>query len=331
MPSSSLLPDAPNLLFTNAGMNQFVPIFLGQQRPSFDPPRAADTQKCIRAGGKHNDLEDVGLDTYHHTFFEMLGNWSFGDYFKKEAIEWAWELVVGRWKFPAERLYATVYQPGPGRSERVRPGSATIIGRELFSAAGLDPAVHIVNGNKKDNFWMMGDTGPCGPCSELHVDLTPAGDTRGSLVNAGDPRCIEIWNLVFIQFNANPDGTFSPLPAAHVDTGMGFERVTAIIQGTKNLTDFTGTISNYETDIFRPIFDEIEKLSGKTLRARRCQEPAAPADEPSRKRSTSPFASSPITSALSVSRSPTASSRATKAAATSCAASCAERSATGGR
>jgi alanyl-tRNA synthetase len=259
--SSSLLPDAPNLLFTNAGMNQFVPIFLGQQRPSFDPPRVADTQKCIRAGGKHNDLDDVGLDTYHHTFFEMLGNWSFGDYFKKEAIEWAWELVVRRWKFPSERLYATVYRPGTDEPSRFDQEAHEHWAR-LFAAAGLDPAVHIVNGNKADNFWMMGDTGPCGPCSELHVDLTPAGDTRGSLVNANDPRCIEIWNLVFIQFNANPDGTFSPLPQRHVDTGMGFERVTAIIQGTKNLTDFTGIISNYETDIFRPIFDEIEKLSG---------------------------------------------------------------------
>ena len=262
VPSSSLLPDAPNLLFTNAGMNQFVAIFLGQQRPSYDPPRAADTQKCIRAGGKHNDLDDVGLDTYHHTFFEMLGNWSFGDYFKKEAIEWAWELVVRRWKLPPERLYATVYQPGPNEPAEFDQ-EAHDYWKTLFEKAGLDPAVHIVNGNKKDNFWMMGDTGPCGPCSELHVDLTPAGDTGGSLVNAGDARCIEIWNLVFIQFNANPDGTFSPLPARHVDTGMGFERVTAMIQGTKNFTDFTGIISNYETDVFRPIFDEIEKLSGK--------------------------------------------------------------------
>src|SRR6266513_1945341 len=210
VPSSSLLPDAPNLLFTNAGMNQFVPIFLGQEKPPWKPPRVADTQKCIRAGGKHNDLEDVGLDTYHHTFFDMLDNWA-----------------------------------------------------HLFREADLDPGIHIVSGGKADNFWMMGDTGPCGPCSEVHVDLTPDGDTRGALVNKQDPRCIEIWNLVFIQFNANPDGTFSPLPQRHVDTGMGFERVTAIIQDTKNLTDFSGTISNYETDIFRPIFDELEKLSGK--------------------------------------------------------------------
>ena len=262
VPSSSLLPDAPNLLFTNAGMNQFVPIFLGQQKAPWKPPRVADTQKCIRAGGKHNDLEDVGLDTYHHTFFEMLGNWSFGDYFKKEAIEWAWELLVERWKFPAERLYATVYQPGPGEPSEFDQ-EAYDHWAHLFREADLDPKVHVLNGGKADNFWMMGDTGPCGPCSEVHVDLTSDGDTRGALVNKGDPRCIEIWNLVFIQFNANPDGTFSPLPQRHVDTGMGFERVTAIIQDTKNLTDFSGTISNYETDIFRPIFDELEKLSAK--------------------------------------------------------------------
>jgi alanyl-tRNA synthetase len=262
VPSSSLLPDAPNLLFTNAGMNQFVPIFLGQQKPMWIPPRVADTQKCIRAGGKHNDLEDVGLDTYHHTFFEMLGNWSFGDYFKKEAIEWAWELLVERWKFPAQRLYATVYQPGPSEPSEFDK-EAYDHWAHLFREADLDPRIHVLNGGRTDNFWMMGDTGPCGPCSEVHVDLTPDGDTRGALVNQGDPRCIEIWNLVFIQFNANSDGTFAPLPQRHVDTGMGFERVTAIIQDTKNLTDFSRRISNYETDIFRPIFDELEKLSGK--------------------------------------------------------------------
>ena len=270
VPSSSLLPDAPNLLFTNAGMNQFVPIFLGQQKPPWKPARVADTQKCIRAGGKHNDLEDVGLDTYHHTFFEMLGNWSFGDYFKKEAIEWAWELLVERWKFPPQRLYATVYKPGPGEPSEFDQ-EAYDHWANLFREADLDPKVHVLDGGKADNFWMMGDTGPCGPCSEVHVDLTLDGDTRGALVNKGDPRCIEIWNLVFIQFNAQPVAgggdpgriEYVPLTARHVDTGMGFERVTAIIQGTRNLTDFSGTISNYDTDIFRPIFDELEKLSGK--------------------------------------------------------------------
>ncbi len=274
VPSSSLLPDAPNLLFTNAGMNQFVPIFLGQRKPDVDKwpgaivgddtvgTRAADTQKCIRAGGKHNDLEDVGLDTYHHTFFEMLGNWSFGDYFKKEAIEWAWELVVEKWKFPAKRLYATVYKPGAGDPSEFDQ-EAYGHWERLFKAAGLDPKEHIVYGNKKDNFWMMGDTGPCDPCAEINVDLTPVGDTKGSLVNQGDARCIEIWNLVFIQFNANPDGTFTPLPARHVDTGMGFERVAGILQCMRNFTDFSRIVSNYETDIFRPIFDALEKLSGR--------------------------------------------------------------------
>jgi len=265
VPSSSLLPDSPNLLFTNAGMNQFVPIFLGQTQCPYQPGRAADTQKCIRAGGKHNDLEDVGLDTYHHTFFEMLGNWSFGDYFKKEAIEWAWELVTSKqwFGFPPERLYATVYKPGPGEPSEF-DSEAYGHWEKLFQAAGLDPKVHICTGGKKDNFWMMGDTGPCGPCSEIHVDLTPKGDTKGSLVNQGDARCIEIWNLVFMQFNANPDGTFTPLPARNVDTGMGFERVTSIIQCTKGFKDFANAkISNYETDIFRPIFDALEKFSGK--------------------------------------------------------------------
>ena len=272
VPSSSLMPDSPNLLFTNAGMNQFVPIFLGNAKADVSrwsgavagsDTRAADTQKCIRAGGKHNDLEDVGLDTYHHTLFEMLGNWSFGDYFKKEAIDWAWELLVERWKFPPSRMYATVYSPGPGDPSEFDQ-EAWDHWAVHFRAAGLDPAVHIVNGNKKDNFWMMGDTGPCGPCSEVHIDLTPQGDTKGALVNKGTAECIEIWNLVFIQFNANPDGTFTPLPARHVDTGMGFERVCAIVQGTKGFTEFSNAhVSNYETDVFRPLFDEIEKLSGK--------------------------------------------------------------------
>src|SRR5437660_516132 len=284
VPSSPLLPDAPNLLFTNAGMNQFVPIFLGQQKPHWNPPRVADTQKCIRAGGKHNDLEDVGLDTYHHTFFEMLGNWSFGDYFKKEAIQWAWELLLERWKFPAQRLYATVYKPGPGEPSEFDQ-EAYDHWAHLFREADLDPKIHVLSSGKADNFWMMGDTGPCGPCSEVHVDLTPDGDTRGALVNKEDPRCIEIWNLVFIQFNAQPVAwvgdpgrmEFVPLPQRHVDTGMGFERVTAIIQGTKNLTDFSRTTSNYETDIFRPIFDELEELSGKkyasTLPTKDSQQP----------------------------------------------------------
>jgi len=272
VPSSSLLPNSPNLLFTNAGMNQFVPIFLGQRKPDVSKwpgaipgldTRAANTQKCIRAGGKHNDLEDVGLDTYHHTFFEMLGNWSFGDYFKREAIQWAWELLVEQWKFPPERLYATVYKPAPGDPSEV-DREAYDVWAEIFRRAGLDPAVHIQFGGMKDNFWMMGDTGPCGPCSEIHVDLTPRADSQGKLVNAGSSRCIEIWNLVFIQFNANPDGTLSPLPARHVDTGMGLERVAAIVQCTNGLKDFANAqISNYATDLFRPLFDALERLSGK--------------------------------------------------------------------
>ena len=270
VPSDSLLPNSPGLLFTNAGMNQFVPIFLNETPCPYSPPRAADTQKCIRAGGKHNDLEDVGLDTYHHTLFEMLGNWSFGDYFKKEAITWAWELVVERWKFPPQRLYATVYSPDKSKGDPADfDQEAYDIWAALFTKAGLDPKVHIVNGNKKDNFWMMGETGPCGPCSEIHVDLTPEPRTlelekRGAtLVNSSDARCMEIWNLVFIQFNANADGTFRPLPAKHVDTGMGFERVCSILQCTNNFTDFSGTISNYETDVFSPIFRKLEELSGK--------------------------------------------------------------------
>ena len=252
--SASLMPDSPNLLFTNAGMNQFVPIFLGQASCPYTPGRAADTQKCIRAGGKHNDLEDVGLDTYHHTFFEMLGNWSFGDYFKQEAIDWAWELITKVWGFPVDRLYATYF----GGDDKMPADTEA----QNFWLQYL-PADHVVPGNRKDNFWMMGDTGPCGPCSELHVDLTPNGDGGLALVNAGTPQNIEIWNLVFIQFNANPDGTFSPLPAQHVDTGMGFERACSIIQCTDGFKDFSGVISNYETDVFAPIFRTLEEMSGK--------------------------------------------------------------------
>ena len=263
VPSASLLPQSPGLLFTNAGMNPFVPYFLGIEKAPYQPPRAADTQKCIRAGGKHNDLEDVGYDTYHHTFFEMLGNWSFGDYFKKEAIPWAWELVVERWGLPAGRLYASVYAPQPGD-----PGEfdqeAWDLWAALFRAKGCDPTVHIIDGNVKDNFWMMGETGPCGPCSELHVDLTPEGDTRGALVNNGSDLCIEIWNLVFIQYNAEADGSFRELPAKHVDTGMGFERACSIIQNTRGFTDFSQKPSNYATDVFTPLFRKLEALSGKS-------------------------------------------------------------------
>ena len=263
VPSASLMPQSPGLLFTNAGMNQFVPYFLGTEKAPYSPARAADTQKCIRAGGKHNDLEDVGYDTYHHTFFEMLGNWSFGDYFKKEAIEWGWELIVDVWGVPAERLYATVYAPSEGDPSSFDQ-EAYELWAALFEKKGLDPKKHIVNGNVKDNFWMMGETGPCGPCSELHVDLTPNGDSEGKLVNMDSDLCIEIWNLVFIQYNAEADGSFRDLPSKHVDTGMGFERACSLIQNTKGFTDFSQKPTNYATDVFQPIFRTLETLSGKT-------------------------------------------------------------------
>ena len=262
VPSASLMPQSPGLLFTNAGMNQFVPYFLGTEKAPYSPARAADTQKCIRAGGKHNDLEDVGYDTYHHTFFEMLGNWSFGDYFKKEAIAWGWELIVDVWGVPAERLYATVYAPSEGYPSSFDQ-EAYDFWAAHFESKGLDPKKHIINGNVKDNFWMMGETGPCGPCSELHVDLTPNGDSEGKLVNMDSDLCIEIWNLVFIQYNAEADGSFRDLPAKHVDTGMGFERACSLIQNTKGFTDFSQKPTNYATDVFQPIFRTLEKLSGK--------------------------------------------------------------------
>lgn len=258
--SASLMPSSPNLLFTNAGMNQFVPYFLGDRPAPYN--RAADTQKCIRAGGKHNDLEDVGFDTYHHTFFEMLGNWSFGDYFKKEAIAWSWELLTKVWGMPADRLYATVYKPGEGDPASFDQ-EAYDAWAAIFRAEGLDPEVHIQYGGKKDNFWMMGETGPCGPCSEVHMDLTPEGN-GSHLVNAGTPWNIEIWNDVFMQFNATEDGRFVPLKAKHVDTGMGFERVAGIMATTKNFTVFSNPPSNYNADVFAPIFAKISEMSGKT-------------------------------------------------------------------
>ena len=245
VPSSPLLPaEDPTLLFTNAGMNQFKDIFLA--RETRDYVRAANSQKCIRAGGKHNDLEDVGHDCYHHTFFEMLGNWSFGDYFKADAIQWAWELLTDVWGLPKDRLYATVFEGDAADGLKADTEAADL----WATVTDIDPT-HILQGNKKDNFWEMGEAGPCGPCSEVHIDLTDDG-SGGTRVNADDPEVIELWNLVFIQYNRDGEGVLTPLPAKHVDTGMGLERIGAVLAGKK---------SNYATDLFIPLIEKIETLT----------------------------------------------------------------------
>ncbi len=238
VPSAPVIPHGdPTLLFTNAGMNQFKDIFLGQGKREYT--RCADTQKCIRVSGKHNDLEEVGYDTYHHTLFEMLGNWSFGDYYKKDAIAFAWELLTERWKLPKERLHATVFRTDDEAFE-------------LWKAYLPESQIHRFD--EKDNFWEMGDTGPCGPCSEIHFDRTP-DLTGGPLVNVGVPEVMEIWNLVFMQYNRKSDGTLEDLAQKHVDTGMGFERICAVMQEVD---------SNYDTDVFSPIINEISRLSKKS-------------------------------------------------------------------
>lgn len=238
----------PTLMFTNAGMNQFKDLFLGEAAIKY--PRVADTQRCLRVSGKHNDLEEVGIDTYHHTMFEMLGNWSFGDYFKKEAIAWSWELLTEVYKIPKDQLYVSIFE-GDEKEGLPRDTEAFELWKQFV------PEDRIILGNKKDNFWEMGDTGPCGPCSEIHVDCRPLAEREAvsgkSLVNADHPQVIEIWNNVFMQFNRVKDGSLKPLPAQHVDTGMGFERLVRVLQGKT---------SNYDSDVFQPLIQFISEKSG---------------------------------------------------------------------
>lgn len=239
----------PTLLFTNAGMNQFKDYFLGNRKPPHT--RVADTQKCLRVSGKHNDLEEVGVDTYHHTMFEMLGNWSFGDYFKKEAIAWSWELLTKVYKISEDRLYVTIFE-GDASENLPRDEEAYNEWKKWIAEDRILP------GTKKDNFWEMGDTGPCGPCTEIHVDCRSDEERKQTdgklLVNKDHPQVIEIWNNVFIQFNRMKDGSLQPLPAKHVDTGMGLERLVRVLQGKQ---------SNYDTDLFTGTIAEIAKITNK--------------------------------------------------------------------
>lgn len=248
VPSAPMvINDDPTLMFTNAGMNQFKPYFLGHQKPK--NKRVADTQKCLRVSGKHNDLEEVGIDTYHHTFFEMLGNWSFGDYFKKEAIEWAWELLTTVFKIDSNKIYVTIFE-GDATENLEKDTEALNYWKDIV------PEERILLGNKKDNFWEMGDQGPCGPCSEIHIDLRSQAEKAeipgADLVNKDHHQVIEVWNLVFIEFNRKADGSLESLPQKHVDTGMGFERLCMVLQGKT---------SNYDTDVFTPLIKEIETLT----------------------------------------------------------------------
>ncbi len=250
VPSAPMvMKDDPTLMFTNAGMNQFKEFFLGNSKPKH--PRVADTQKCLRVSGKHNDLEEVGKDTYHHTMFEMLGNWSFGDYFKKEAIQWAWELLTEVYRIDKSSLYVSVFE---GSDD-----DGLAMDQEAYDLwKAIVPKERIIMGNKKDNFWEMGDQGPCGPCSEIHVDIRSAEEKKkvpgASLVNQDHPQVVEIWNLVFMQFNRKANGSLEVLPAKHIDTGMGFERLCMVLQGVQ---------SNYDTDVFTPLIREIEVITGK--------------------------------------------------------------------